>query len=290
MSNFHTNKIIRNFNKESDLEYAACMTKKEGWHNETFLEFKSFYDHDSEGCFLCEVGGMPAGMCIATAYQQSGFIGELIVDKQFRNQGIGRGLMQNAIEYLHQQKINAIFLDGVQKAIPLYLDLGFRSICRSLRFFGQINPAENHEIQNIELDDLQRIIEVDREYFGDDRSFFLKKRIENYPHLAFIWKKNEKILAYLFARVGVGGWVTVGPWVNFTDLADQMVILAHLQAKIGNQPFSIGVLENRSQIIQQLVLNGMNPRPDPPSRMILGQGINPGDNDYCQAVGSPAKG
>ena len=290
MSNFHNNLIIRKFNKPSDLEYAAYLTKKEGWHSETFLEFKSFYDHDSGGCFLCEVGGMPAGMCIATAYQQSGFIGQLIVDTQFRNQGIGRVLMQRAIEYLQQQKIEAIFLDGVQKAIHFYLDLGFRSICRSLRFFGQIDPVENHEIQNIELDDLQRIIEVDREQFGNDRSFFLKKRIENYPNLGFIWKKNEKILAYLFARIGVGGWVTVGPWVNLIENSDKITMLAHLQAKIGNQPFSIGVLENRSQIIQQLVMNGMNPRPDPPTRMILGQGINPGDNDYCLAIGSPAKG
>jgi predicted N-acetyltransferase YhbS len=290
MSNVHNNLIIRKFNKPSDLEYAAYLTKKEGWHSETTLEFKSFYDHDSNGCLLCEVGGVRRGMCIATAYDQSGFIGELIVDNQFRNKGIGRVLMQHAIDYLHHQKMETIFLDGVQKAIPLYLDLGFRSICRSLRFFGQIDPQENHEIRNIEQDDLQRIFEVDREQFGDDRSFFLKKRIENYPNLALVWKKNKKILAYLFARIGVGGWVTVGPWVNFIDHVDQMVILAHLQAKIGNQPFSIGVLENRSLIIHQLVMHGMNPQPDPPSRMILGHGMNPGDNDYCLAIGSPAKG
>ena len=290
MSERPDNLTIRPFKKNSDLEYAAHLTKTEGWHSETFLEITAFFDHDRNGCFICEINGESTGICIATAYQQFGFIGELIVDKQFRNLGIGRVLMQSAIKYLHQRKIEAIFIDGVQKAIPLYIDLCFRSICRSLRFFGQIDPQENHEIRIIEQDDLQKIIEIDREYFGDDRSFFLKRRFENYPNLAYIWKKNEKILAFLFARIGVGGWVTVGPWINFIDHADQMVILAHLQATIGNQPFSIGVLENRSHIIQQLVMNGMNPRPDPPTRMILGQGKNPGDNDYCLAIGSPAKG
>ena len=281
---------IRRFNKPSDLEFAASLTKKEGWHSETLSAFSTFYDNNPYGCLICEVDAVPAGICIATAYQNSGFIGELIVDKQFRSQGIGRILMQSAIEYLQKRNIEMVFIDGVQKAIPFYLTLGFRPICRSLRFFGQIDPQENPEIKNISADDLQMIYEVDRDCFGDDRSFFLKKRFENFPDVAFIWKENKKILAYLFARIGVGGWVTVGPWVHLIENSDKLTMLRHFQAKIGNQPFSIGILENRNEIIQQMVMNGMNPQSDPPSRMILGQGRNLGDNEYCLAIGSPAKG
>lgn len=282
--------IIRRFNKPSDLEFAAYLTKTEGWHSETLSAFTSFYDNDRVGCFICEIDAVPAGICIATAYQNSGFIGELIVDRQFRSQGIGRKLMQSAIKYLQERKIEVIMIDGVQKAIPFYLTLGFRPVCRSLRFFGQIDPQENPEIKNIGADDLQMIYELDRDCFGDDRSYFLKKRFENYPDVAFIWRENEKIFAYLFARIGVGGWMTVGPWVHLMENSDKITMLRHLQSKIGNQPFSIGILENRNEIIQQIVMSGLNPQSDPPSRMILGQGGNLGDNEYCLAIGSPAKG
>ena len=41
---------------------------------------------------------------------------------------------------------------------------------------------------------------------------------------------------------------------------------------------------------QKLVQAGMHPRADPPLRMILGEGKNPGKAEQCLAIGSPAKG
>ena len=98
------NGVIRNFQYLADLEFAASLTKIEGWHSETLLEIQSFFEFDPQGCFIYEKDGNPVGMCIATAYHQTGFIGELIVAKPFRGQGIAHKLMQAAIQYL-QQKI-----------------------------------------------------------------------------------------------------------------------------------------------------------------------------------------
>lgn len=284
------NGVIRNFQNLADLEFAASLTKTEGWHSETLLELQSFFEHDPQGCFLYEENGTAVGMCIATAYQQTGFIGELIVARQFRGQGIGRELMQSAVQFLQSKQIHAIFLDGVQKAIPLYEELGFTSICRSLRFFGQIPAAESSDVQPMNAEDLQEVIQLDKQTFGDDRSFFLKKRWQNYPDMALIWRQNHQISGYLFGRVGIGGWVTAGPWVNLKDQPANITLLSHFQAKIGNQPFSIGILENKKPIIPLIVMAGLQPRSDPPTRMILGVGENPGDNHQSIAIGSPAKG
>jgi len=284
------NGVIRNFQNRSDLEFTSSLTKTEGWHSETLLELQSFFEHDPEGCFLYEVNGTPVGICIATAYHQSGFIGELIVTKQFRDQGIGRALIQAAILYLQIKQIQAIFLDGVQKAIPLYEELGFVPLCRSLRFFGQIPAEESPDVRPMNAEDLQEVFQLDKQTFGDDRSFFLNKRWQNYPDLALVWRQNQQIAGYLFGRVGIGGWVTVGPWVNLIDQSATLTLLSQFQAKIGNQPFSIGILENRKSIIPQIVMAGLQPRTDPPTRMMLGIGNNLGDNDHCFAIGSPAKG
>ena len=282
--------MIRNFQNLADLEFAARLTKQEGWYSETLLELQSFFDHDPQGCFLYERDGVPIGMCIATAYQQTGFIGELIVEKQFRHQGVGNGLMHAVIHYLQNKNLSGIFLDGVQRAIPLYEDLDFKPICRSLRFFGQIPAVEFPDVLPMSEEDLQEVIHLDKQYFGDDRSFFLQKRWQNYPDLALVWKQNNQIAGYLFGRVGMGGWVTAGPWVCLNDQSADLNLLSHFQTKIGNQPFSIGILENRKSIIPQIVMAGMQPQSDPPTRMILGMGNNPGDNDHCCAIGSPAKG
>jgi predicted N-acetyltransferase YhbS len=204
--------------------------------------------------------------------------------------GIGRALMLSAIQYLQNMQIQAVFLDGVQKAIPLYEALGFQSICRSLRFFGQIPAEESTKVRPMNTDDLQEVMHLDKQTFGDDRGFFLKKRWQNYPDLALVWKQNHQIAGYLFGRVGVGGWVTAGPWVNLNDQSADISLLSHFQSKIGNQPFSIGILENRRSIIPQIVMAGMQPRSDPPTRMILGKGDNLGNNNHCCAIGSPAKG
>lgn len=282
--------MIRNFLNQADLEFAANLTRQEGWHSESLLELQTFFEYDPLGCFICEYDGSPVGMCIATTCQHSGFIGELIVAKQYRNQNIGRLLMQAAIQYLHNKQLRAIFLDGVQKAIPLYENLGFKPICRSLRFFGQIPSEESPDVLSMSEEDLHEIIHLDKQCFGDDRSFFLRKRWQNYPDLALVWKQNNQIAGYLFGRVGLGGWVTAGPWVNLYDQSVDLTLLSHFQAKIGNQPFSIGILENRKSLIPQIVMAGMQPRSDPPTRMILGNGNNPGDNHHCYAIGSPAKG
>jgi hypothetical protein len=78
--------------------------------------------------------------------------------------------------------------------------------------------------------------------------------------------------------------------VNLNDQSADIALLSHFQSMIGNQPFSIGILENRRSIIPHIVMAGMQPRSDPPNRMILGIGDNLGDNNHCYAIGSPAKG
>lgn len=68
----------------SDLEFAANCTVGEGWLSETQLEFEGFFKYDPEGCFIVVEKQNPVGIGIATSYGSYGFIGELIVSKQFR--------------------------------------------------------------------------------------------------------------------------------------------------------------------------------------------------------------
>lgn len=282
--------LIRNFHGEKDIQFAAHLTKNESWHSETASELLTYYQHDPQGCLIAEQNRKPVGICVATPYLNSGFIGELIVDKTNRNQGIGQQLMKEAIHFLFSKGIKTIFLDGVKKALPIYLSLGFSPLYRSLRFFGQVDAHESPEIRQITKKDWGAIFELDLTVFGEDRSFFLRKRFESYPELSFVKESEGKIQSLLLGRVGNGGWVSAGPWIMNPENLNPLEILTHFQAKIGNQPFSIGILEPNTSIISQIVLAGMQPANDPPTRMKLGNGNDLGIHSWCMAIGSPAQG
>lgn len=72
------NVVIRAM-EPSDLNFAAARTAAEGWTGETRHVFEGFYAHDPQGCLVAAMGDRRVGICVATSYGPSGFIGELIV-------------------------------------------------------------------------------------------------------------------------------------------------------------------------------------------------------------------
>ena len=137
---------------------------------------------------------------------------------------------------------------------------------------------------------MAEIIALDQQIFGSDRSFFLKARLKNYPDLCLKLVHQNKIQAYLFGRFGIGGWITVGPWISLINVMESIILLNSFQKRIGNQPFAIGLLETNKSVIQLLIEQGLMPDPESSFRMRLGHQFNPGDDPRCFAIGSPAKG
>ncbi|MCJ7587284.1 MAG: hypothetical protein MUQ00_05195 [Candidatus Aminicenantes bacterium] len=67
--------------RDADLDFAAESAALENWPSETREAFENFLGYDPAGCFVAEIDGRPAGICVATAYRRSGFVGEIIVRK-----------------------------------------------------------------------------------------------------------------------------------------------------------------------------------------------------------------
>jgi GNAT superfamily N-acetyltransferase len=166
--------------QSTDLDFAAQRTEKGGWLNETRDEFEGFLAHDPSGCLVAEWEGERAGICVATPSQSAGWLGELVVVKERRGQGIGRHLMDHALEYLHQRRVRDIFLDGMPEAVALCERYGFRRICRSLRFTGMVRGARHPAVRGMQARDLGIVCEMDRHSFGQDRSDFLQRRLSRY--------------------------------------------------------------------------------------------------------------
>jgi ribosomal protein S18 acetylase RimI-like enzyme len=273
----------------SDLEFAATLTANEGWLTETKEDFEGFLLYDPNGCFVADENGDRIGMCVATAYGESGFLGELIVRNAARGRGVGTQLMQHALAYLSHRGVRSIYLDGVEGAIPLYERLGFRKVCRSLRFSGRVRGARYPGVRAMTPRDLTAVAEMDRAAFGADRSFFLQRRLSLHSNLCKVLETEGQIRSYIMGRARVD-LVSVGPWVVPSHLAQPDQLLQALAAEGDSLDLALGVLEVNSHAVKTIQDLGLAQRLHPPWRMVLGDSASLGLSEEAYAIGSAAKG
>ena len=197
--------------RSADIDFATALTHQAGWASESLDVFRAFLAHDATAGFIAEAGGEKAGVCIATKYAGNGFIGELVVSRHLRLLGIGQLLFQKALDHLLATGVERIFLDGDLNAVSYYEKMGFRKLCRSLRFRGKFKGKKHAHVHPLQADELDRLCALDRELFGDDRGFFLRWRAEKYPRLCLVSVRQGRINGWIMARPG-DGVLAVGPW------------------------------------------------------------------------------
>ena len=273
----------------ADLDFAASCTAAEGWATETRVELEGLFAHDPRGCLLAEVEGRRAGICVATGYDAFAFVGELIVAKELRGRGVGRALLEHAIAYLEGRGLRSVCLDGVPAAVPLYERLGFRRVCRSLRFSGRVRGGLRPQVRRLRAEDLPAVQALDRQAFGADRAFFLRRRLEVYPELGWALEAGDGIAGFILGRRG-RGVVAAGPWVVRPEVARPADLLESLTAAAGEIDLSVGVLESNAAAVATLRALGLAERVEPPWRMVRGPAVAPAGQALAYAIGSAAKG
>jgi len=92
-------------------------------------DYAKFIDDPQKAIFFAYVEGMPAGQIkIIPWWNKFACIEELIVDVEFRERGVGRALMNYAIDWAREQKYPGITLETQTNNVPacsLYEKCGF---------------------------------------------------------------------------------------------------------------------------------------------------------------------
>ena len=276
----------------ADLPFAAQCIADVGWSKEPLAPLDGLFTYDPQGCLLAEVGGRPVGICMATGYQKSGFIGRLIVREAARGQGVGAALLNHGVDYLRQRGATTVYLDGVPKATPLYERNGFRKVCRSLRLAGKMTGRQHADVRPMRPADLVAVSALDQRLFGEDRSYFLSLRLRLYPELCHVLVEDDTLAGYIVGRRGEH-WISAGSWVvaETARPGGPKKLLESFAYQVGDQSFGIGVLEANAGAVQLLRSLGFAERAEYCWRMARGGpaedlGMAPG----CLAIGSAAKG
>ncbi len=287
--------ILRSMTEE-DVDFATALTRAAGWASESMDSFAAFLAHDAAGCFIAEANGEKAGVCIATAYERNGFIGELVVSRHLRLLGIGQLLFRKALDHLLAAGLENIYLDGDLNAVSYYEKMGFRKLCRSLRFRGKFKGRKHDHIRALRPEELDRLCALDRELFGDDRSFFLRRRLESFPRKCLVAERNGEIHGWIMARPG-DNLLAVGPWAALVP-EEAAPLLEHLASEHGTEVLRLGVLDRNEEAVRLLrswpgLQEGIHSW-----RMVRGPSDIPdeglhgrlGDHPALYAIGSGAKG
>src|SRR3990167_2769337 len=156
--------------KELDImvEWAA----KEGW-NPGLYDADAFYATDPQGFFMGFLDNEPIASLSAVSYSPAfGFLGLYIVKPEYRGNGYGWKLWQEALKHLPSQNIG---LDGVVAQQENYKKSGFKLAYRNIRYEGKGVSAKTHDPHIVPLSDipLDQLFVYDLKIFLVPRSAFL---------------------------------------------------------------------------------------------------------------------
>jgi predicted N-acetyltransferase YhbS len=182
-----------------------------GW-NQTPADWERFLQASPDGCFVAETEGRVVGTAATIVYEgRFAWIGMVLVDPEWRGQGIGTRLLGKTIEHLEARGVPTMKLDATPEGKPIYEKLGFLSEYQIERW--KLNrPASQRSAQAGTHPGLEEVLQVDREVFGADRSDLLRSLASAAPDLTLVQKQRDEVAGYAFGRQGSRA-DHLGPWM-----------------------------------------------------------------------------
>lgn len=275
--------------REDDLDFAADCTAAEGWQTETREEFEAYILHDPEGCLVAEYEGRRAGVCVATAYGDRGFLGEMIIGRGMRGRALGPELFRRAFAYLERRGCRSVSLDAVPRAAPFYEISGFRELTGSRRLRGRLQGCASARVRPMTEADLSAVAAVDRAAFGADRGFFLRRRLALYPELSKVFVRDGRIAGYVFGRRRPE-FLWAGPLGAESEEAAADLLLG-IGGEGRDRDIYLGALESNARALALFQSIGLRESKAPSRRMVWGDPERAvGLDGRLFAIGTAAKG
>lgn len=192
---------------EADLTAADEVRRAVGW-NQTPQDWRRLLTLQPQGCFVACCNGALVGTVTTTVYgNELAWIGMMLVHPEHRRRGIGKRLMNRALEYLKEINVPCVKLDATPAGQPLYEQLGFVAEStlqrwqRSAHKEISAKPLISGQTREPRVDDWPRIEELDAAAFGARRPQLLRLLSEG-SRRAFVWPAAGQVLGFGCLRSG----------------------------------------------------------------------------------------
>jgi GNAT superfamily N-acetyltransferase len=274
---------------EQDVHAGLRLNTLAGW-NQTAADWHRFLKQSPAGCFVMDDGNKIVGTATTITYENRfAWIGMVLVDPEYRKQGIGTQLLNKTIEYLDQCRISTMKLDATPLGKPLYTKLGFVSEYEIERWVLKRSPVDALSSPNVHLTptQLDQICKLDRELFGADRSFPLRSLHEQSPKLAMAEWKDKLPESYCFGRRGLFA-DHLGPWMARSRAAAERLLHEFL-VQSSRDTLIVDCVKSNSWALELLSACGFAPA-RPLTRMVRGPNTHPGQPHLLCSILGPEFG
>ena len=114
-----------------------------GWQDYKRDDIRHDVGVNAEGVFVAEVDGEVAGYATTRLYgdRLTGHIPNLAVDARFRGRGIGRKLVEAALDYFRGQGMRYARIETLEQneiGMRFYPSAGFTEIARQIHYFREL--------------------------------------------------------------------------------------------------------------------------------------------------------
>jgi GNAT superfamily N-acetyltransferase len=273
---------------EQDISDGLRLNTLSGW-NQTAADWRRFLKNSPRGCFVMEHDGKVVGTATTINYENHfAWIGMVLVDPEYRKQGIGTALLERTIEYLDESNVRIMKLDATPQGKPIYTKLGFVEEYEIERWVLKRPAGASSTMVPSTctgLDGMQRgrVLQLDKELFGADRSFLLRTLCEEAAEFATAVWEGDLLQGYAFGRRGLFA-DHLGPWMARTRAAAENLLQCFL-AKSSRETLIVDCMKPNSMAVELLSGCGFAAT-RPLTRMVRGPNAYPGRPDsFCGILG-----
>lgn len=211
---------------EQDFSFATCLTDTKNW-GLTGEDFKFMIDLEPSGCFIILDDEERVGMATTITFGEIGWIGNVIVEENYRNRGVGSALVGHAIKYLRERSVKTISLYSYMHSVPFYRSLGFELDGKLVAMSGRGVPKQtSRHPRRTEEGDLPNIFALDRNCFGASRDRLLKNLFLEGRGFGFVLYDDNELSGFVFAR-RYSEMAELGPMVSRSDTKNVAVSLLY---------------------------------------------------------------
>jgi GNAT superfamily N-acetyltransferase len=190
-------------------------------------EFDFLLGSFPQGCLAMRMDDVPVAFITAIKYGTSGWIGNLVVRKDLRGQGIGSALMGKALDALLEAGARTVWLTASEAGRSIYERLGFDAIDAVRRWYGSGISGEGGEATDYARTDL---LALDRAGWGDYREAIIAEALAH-------GKVTASDSGFLISQAGAEG-VQLGPWgADGPETAGALLDIARALAGEGTRLF-----------------------------------------------------
>jgi len=224
-----------------DIALGMRLKEQAGW-NQTEADWRRCLDLQPDGCFVAEYDGTPAGTVTTCIFGSVAWIAMVLVDVTLRGRGIGRALLDRALEFLDERGIPSVRLDATPLGRPLYQTLGFVEEYTLIRHDGvpvvaeaAADPSAKMTIRVLCAEHLERIVQLDRRITNTDRQALLRRLFVETPDQWHAAIEDETVRGFVAARPGSRAW-QIGPCLATAD-AGPLLLADALRRHTGQRVF-----------------------------------------------------